>query len=195
MRTLRLCVKPSGEAAVLQFWRIQTVALVCMTLLFCEDLLFSVLLTLKFVSAREDFFLLVTGHLSLAATLVAAKGRAVSSVAGKRMNTEVTESLRGLCVEGLKAQRTRRSSFWVRLPGRAAPLPAVVQACVVASNLLWFARRAVLPQVWWMDAHRKRGKRRRRRLQRTAFAEHIAQKRLKWWGMRILPCLGGESSR
>ena len=36
------------------------------------------------------------------------------SVAEKKPNTEVTETLRVLCVEALEGQRARRSSFWLR---------------------------------------------------------------------------------
>jgi hypothetical protein len=46
----------------------------------------------------------------------------VFSVDKKRQNTEVTEMLRVLCVGALKAQRTRRSSFWLPPPTRLAPL-------------------------------------------------------------------------
>lgn len=38
----------------------------------------------------------------------------VFSVAEKRLNTEITETLRDLSVEALEEQRTRRSSFWLR---------------------------------------------------------------------------------
>lgn len=43
------------------------------------------------------------------------------SVAKKGLNTEVTETLRALCVEALEAQRTRRSLSWLRSPGHAPP--------------------------------------------------------------------------
>ena len=45
------------------------------------------------------------------------------SVAKKRRNTEVTEPLRVLGAEGLEAQRTRRSLFWLRPPTRVVRLP------------------------------------------------------------------------
>src|SRR5208337_1895593 len=37
----------------------------------------------------------------------------------EKLNTEVTEIFRGLCVEALKGRRTRRSPFRLRPPGRA----------------------------------------------------------------------------
>jgi len=50
----------------------------------------------------------------------------VSSVPGRKPNTEVTETFRDLCVKAFEAQSTRRSSFWLRLCRAVMSVPSVV---------------------------------------------------------------------
>ena len=57
----------------------------------------------------------------------------VFSVAEKRLNTEVTETLSALCVEALEPRRTRRSSFSLR--PTAALLHKSVRPCSAAEIL------------------------------------------------------------
>jgi hypothetical protein len=50
----------------------------------------------------------------------------VFSVAKKKLNTEVAETLRALCVGFFEAQRPPRSSFWLRR-SRAEPISGILQ--------------------------------------------------------------------